>query len=526
MYNKKIIIYIIALFFCSLLNLSAFAAEKPNAATNKAATAKNTTTVKKTSGFDYYPKYPKPDLTKGNPALIKKGEYLARAGDCIACHTNTNKPGSKSFAGGLAINTPFGVFYTPNITPDKKTGIGNWTVKQFVRAMHEGINPKGQYYFPVFPYPSFTKVSKQDLIAIKAYLDAIPPVNQKNKPPGAPWPFSWRFAQLGWRLMFFKPDYYKYDPKHSAQWNRGAYLVQGLGHCGACHTPRNFLGASKNKYYLNGGFIDGFWAPNITSLEFKDIPQSEIVNVFTHDELLNQAGPVARPMKEVDHDSLQYMSSYDLNAIAMYLKSVKSQKATMQVTTEDKENYATGEKIYNNVCSVCHTAGVAGAPKIYDAYEWQMRLKNQGLDTLYVHAIKGYNSMPQKGGCLDCSDTEIKAAVDYILANSRDVSEMQNIRRAETKPVDTSIEHGQKIYAQACSQCHDDGRLGAPKLGDQKVWQQLAKKNIDILYRNTLLGKHHAPYRGGCKQCTNADILAAVKYMVKQGDPQGNYSGW
>ena len=119
----------------------------------------------------------------------------------------------------------------------------------------------------------------------------------------------------------------------------------------------------------------------------------------------------------------------------------------MEPKVEDKQTYKVGEGVYAKACSVCHDAGVAGAPKIYDAYEWQMRLKNQGLDTLYLHAIKGYNSMPQKGGCLDCTDTEIKAAVDYILANSRDVSEMENIRRAETKPADTSIAHGKKIYA-------------------------------------------------------------------------------
>ena len=310
MHKTKIIVFISIIFLSGCLSLSSFAADS---------------LTKKAQGFDFYPKYPKPDLSKGDPQLIKKGEYLARAGDCIACHTNTMANG-KAFAGGLAINTPFGAYYTPNITPDKQTGIGNWTTQEFIRALHDGINPKGQYYFPVFPYPSFTKVSRQDLIAIKAYLDAIPPVYQKNKPPGAPWPFSWRFAQLGWRLLFFKAGYYQYDPQHSAQWNRGAYLVQGLGHCGACHTPRNFLGGSKNKYYLNGAVVDGFWAPDITSLEFKDIPQAEVVNVFTHDELINQAGPIARPMREVDHDSLKYMSAYDLNAMAMYLKTVKSKK--------------------------------------------------------------------------------------------------------------------------------------------------------------------------------------------------------
>src|SRR5204862_4961728 len=135
--------------------------------------------------------------------------------------------------------------FSLNISPDKKAGIGDWTDKQFIKAMHEGISAEGSYYFPVFPYPNFNKISKSDLLAIKAYLDALPPVHQKDRAPNMPWPFRWRFLQLGWRLLFF--DFHKGtfvpDSHRSEQWNRGAYLVQGLGHCGMCHTPLNFLGA-------------------------------------------------------------------------------------------------------------------------------------------------------------------------------------------------------------------------------------------------------------------------------------------
>lgn len=254
------------------------------------------------AAISFYPKYPVLTIKPGmNAKLIAKGEYLVKLGDCMACHTDTPNHGAP-FAGGLAIDTPFGTFFTPNITPDKKSGIGNWTNADFINAMHDGINPNGSYYFPVFPYTSFTKVNKDDLVAIKAYLDALPPIYKVDKKPTAPWPFSWRFSQVFWRALFFKPQFYNYNPDETAQWNRGAYLVQGLGHCGECHTPRNFLGAMKNDAYLTGAFVNGFWAPNITHLGLETATTHQVVQVFKKEELIDNAGPVRGPMAEVDHD--------------------------------------------------------------------------------------------------------------------------------------------------------------------------------------------------------------------------------
>jgi len=170
---------------------------------------------------------------------IEHGEYLVRAGGCISCHTAT---GGQPFAGGRALATPFGTFYSPNITPDPETGIGRWTDAQFLRALREGVRPDGANYFPVFPYPSFTGISDGDALAIKAYLFSRPPVHQENKPHDVGWPFSWRPLQTGWKFLFFAPGPFQPSSEHGAAYNRGAYLVTALSHCGECHTPRNMFG--------------------------------------------------------------------------------------------------------------------------------------------------------------------------------------------------------------------------------------------------------------------------------------------
>ena len=229
-----------------------------------------------------YPEYPKVTVPAGgNAKLIKRGEYLAKVGDCISCHTNS-KTNGKPFAGGLPIKTPFGTFYSPNITPDKKTGIGKWVFKDFVRAMHQGKAPNGSYYFPVFPYVYFNHITKQDLRALWAYLQALPPVDKKNKGNTLPFPLNVRFSQLGWRILFFygHRGQIKYDASRTAKWNRGKYLVNGLGHCSMCHTPLNPFGAPKRKYFLTGGFVDDFWAPNITAYGLKTATDKDVVKVF------------------------------------------------------------------------------------------------------------------------------------------------------------------------------------------------------------------------------------------------------
>jgi len=249
-----------------------------------------------------------------------RGEYLVRAGGCFSCHTAA---GGQKLAGGRALATPFGTFYTPNITPDPETGIGRWTEAQFLRALREGIRPDGANYFPVFPYPSFTGITDSDVLAIKAYLFSLPAVRQQNRPHNVAFPFSWRFLQTGWKLLFFTRGPFQPAPDRSAAYNRGAYLVTALAHCGECHTPRNFLGGLRSGQRLAGTSDgpDGQIVPNITPDPGTGIGKWEKADIV--DLLRTGATPeqskVKGAMRETIQDGLKYLSEGDLGAIADYL---------------------------------------------------------------------------------------------------------------------------------------------------------------------------------------------------------------
>lgn len=383
----------------------------------------------------YYPTYPPTQIA--NPAkqsLVKKGEYLAKMGDCISCHTNM-KGKTPAYAGGLSIATPFGTFYSPNITPDKKTGIGNWTEDDFIRALKKGVDPKGRHYFPVFPYVYFANTSDDDLRALYAYFMSIPAVEQANIP--LPFPFSVpgaRSSLIGWKLLFFYPNEpLQQDATQSDAWNRGRYIVDGLGHCSMCHTPLNALGSPKTAYYLTGGFIDGYWAPNITSNGLQSATSSEVANIFVSNELLHEAGPVAGPMAEVNHNSLKYMTEEDRLAIAVYLKSVVSEEPNSLPPSTKAPNLLRGKQVYMKACILCHQNGEMTAPRIGNGANWYNRLKDNGLDNLYRHAIKGFNSMPIKGACVTCSDNDIIASVDYILDKSLSRSQRLDLKQDKKK---------------------------------------------------------------------------------------------
>lgn len=475
-----------------------------------------------------YPEYPKIDYGTGEKAkLLQRGEYLSHMADCIACHSDTGK-GGKPFAGGYPIKTPFGTFYSPNITPDKKTGIGSWTEKDFIRAMRDGKAPDGSNYFPVFPYLYFTKMSDDDLRALFAYLKAIPAVENKNKKPDVPFPFNVRFAQYGWKILFFYPhnDRYKYDSSKSPEWNRGAYIVQGAGHCAMCHTPLNPLGAPKRKYNLTGTFIDGYWAPNITGEGLKDSSIEAIVKVFKEDELLNAAGDVAGPMREVNHNSLGQMTDKDLHAIAVYLKSVESvQPMAMTGKNYHEVSLRRGKEVYNQACTVCHQEGQAGAPMIGDGANYLERLHARHYNGLVRNVINGYNNMPIRGGCVNCNDTDIESAVLYLLHESLNRDQYKHIKNPKPKPQPTEVQAA-KIYKDHCAVCHDKGELGAPKIGDQQAWKPRIEKNMDVLIHNTMIGLHNKPPKGGCKYCSTTEVIAAVKYMVQKSKAKGDYTLW
>ncbi len=472
----------------------------------------------------YYADYPATHPAKGFSAeQVKRGEYLAKMGDCMACHTNVEK-GGKPFSGGLPIATPFGTFYSPNITPDTKTGIGSWTEADFMRALKEGKNTKGQPYFPVFPYIYFANTTDEDARDLYAYFMSIPAVDQKNTP--LPFPFNLpgaRFSLYGWNMLFFYPrEEYKPNPKQSAEWNRGQYIVDSLGHCSMCHTPLNPLGAPKDDYYLTGTFIDGYWAPNITKYGLESATDQEVADVFAKNQLINNAGPVSGPMAEVNHNSLRYLTNADHMAIVTYLRTVESEEPLGLPPSNDPPNLARGRQVYLHACTICHQNGEMTAPRIGNGSNWTMRLKDGGLKTLYKNAINGYNSMPPKGACVTCSENDIISAVDYILNESLSRSQWLDVK---AEKLETTSTEGKTVYEKKCSVCHNGGHSGAPKLGDKKAWQPLATKNLDVLVQHTINSDHH-PKNGACTDCSTHEVIEAIKYMLSESNPQGNYTLW
>ena len=469
----------------------------------------------------YYPDYPTANITGKDAALIKRGEYLTKAGDCIACHTNSPQKG-KPFAGGLPMQTPFGVIYSPNITPDKETGIGNWTEEQFITAMHKGISPEGYYYYPAFPYLYFSKVSVDDIKAIKAYLDSIPPIKQKNLRNEMVWPFNQRLLQLPWRWLFFHPTQTYVVPEESDQWKRGEYLVEGLGHCAMCHSPSYHifsdnlsLGAPIPKYFLTGSKIQGYLAPNITKTNLDMVSHQDIIDVFTKDQRIG-GGKIQGPMLEVNHNSLRYLTPSDLTAIATYLKSVKS------VSPPRPTGAAAGKALYENYCSGCHEAGAGGAPKYGDAISWTPIMKN-GIDKVYTNAIKGIGGMPAKGTCLSCSDQDIKQAVDYMVAS---VVGPGGKMTAAPPPKKLTLADGERIYTENCSVCHNSNYKNAPRPGDIAAWKPMVKAGFLDTYVNVVTGRKGHPQRGACSTCSDAELKAAVKYMMQESAPGKDYRLW
>jgi mono/diheme cytochrome c family protein len=360
--------------------------------------------------------------------VIARGEYLARAGDCTACHT---APEGRLFAGGRAMPTPFGTIYTSNITPDPEAGIGKWSADDFYRTMHSGRFPDGGLIYPAMPFASYTKVTRADSDAIFAYLRSIAPVNQKNRPHELRFPYDNRQLILGWRTLFFSEGEFKPDTTKSAEWNRGAYLVEGLGHCGMCHSPINALGGTSQSDAFKGGLIpmQNWYAPSLTSnreaglgdWSIKDITDLLQTGVSTR-------GVVYGPMAEVVHNSLQYLNDEDTKAMAVYLKGIAEASAppapsSALSTTESSLLISLGKTVYDKNCASCHGTQGEGKPP-----HWPPLANNQSIEMQsavnpirmvlnggYPPGTKGNPmpyGMPPFAGLL--SDNEVAAVVSYI----------------------------------------------------------------------------------------------------------------
>jgi mono/diheme cytochrome c family protein len=262
------------------------------------------------------------------PGELSRGRRVFEATGGCTCHTNYPDEGEDAprLAGGRALQTPFGVFYSTNITPDVETGIGAWSDADFIRAMREGLSPEGEHYFPVFPYPAFSGLREQDLVDMKAYLDALPPIRRENKPPDAAFPFSWRVPILGWKWLNFDPQPIATEDARGAQWNRGNYLVNAAAHCGECHTPRTLTGGLDRALWLAGSRDgpEGELAPNITPDRATGIGAWSVADLAWYLEMgLKPDGDDTQGlMAEVIEHGYSKLPGTDLRAIAVYLKSV------------------------------------------------------------------------------------------------------------------------------------------------------------------------------------------------------------
>ena len=251
---------------------------------------------------------------------IARGKALTEAGDCAACHTADP---AKPFAGGKRIDTPFGGIYSANLTPDRDTGLGAWSDDDFYRALRFGVAPDGSRYYPAFPYPNFTKLTRQDILAIRAYLATLAPVQNAPRAPELRWPLNYRVVMRGWNWLYFKPGIIMPDQQKSAEWNRGRYLVEGAGHCGACHTPKNMFGADRRDQALGGNLVQGILAPRLDADPNSGLKSWSVEDIAAYlQNGRNGKSHAGELMAKVAVNSTPKTSDADARAIAVYLKDL------------------------------------------------------------------------------------------------------------------------------------------------------------------------------------------------------------
>jgi mono/diheme cytochrome c family protein len=358
-------------------------------------------------------------------SLLARGAYLARAGNCAACHTAR---GGAAYAGGRGIATPFGTVFSSNLTPDETTGIGNWTPAHFWRAMHNGRSKDGRLLYPAFPYPNYTQVTREDSDALFAYLGSLPAVERAATPHALRFPYDSQAALAVWRALYFKPGVYETDPQRSAEWNRGAYLVRGLGHCAACHSARNALGASSEALDLAGGLIpmQNWYAPSLSSpLEagVGDWDRQHIVDLLKTG--VSPRASATGPMAEVVLRSTQYLSETDLGAMAQFLKELAppAPVAAPAAPAAPAAMLSRGAKLYEQHCAQCHGEQGRGVPRAYPALAGNRAVTMPETANLVQIVLNGGYAPATAGNprpfgmppfVLELSDSDIAAVLTHI----------------------------------------------------------------------------------------------------------------
>jgi mono/diheme cytochrome c family protein len=363
-------------------------------------------------------------LGTGNASFeqVEQGRYLAILGDCSGCHTT---PGQQSFAGGLSLRTPFGAILAPNITPDPETGIGTWSDDDFVSAVREGRGRDGVRLYPAMPYPAYAKMSREDILSIRAYLASVPSVTNKVIANQLPFPFNVRFSMLFWNWINFAPAVYSPNPDKSTEWNRGAYVVQGPGHCGTCHTPKTLLGADKSDRPLEGAVVQGWFAPNITIDGRKGIGswfKAELVQYLRTGA--NEWTLASGPMADAITHSTSLMSDDDLAAIATYLLDAGTLQSTnSRPLAADEPVMEAGRAIYKDSCSACHKGDGSGESQLFPRLAGSAIVQSDDPATLIRMVLKGSRAIatmvaPTGPAMPDfdwrLTDTQVAAVVTYI----------------------------------------------------------------------------------------------------------------
>lgn len=385
----------------------------------------------------------RPVAASFEPGLVQRGEKLAAAGYCVVCHTAA---GGKPFAGGLPMVTGFGTIYTTNITPDAETGIGTWSLEAFARAMHEGVARDGSHLFPAFPYDRFTKTSNEDVNALYAYLMTRPAVQQAAKVADMPFPLNVRLLQAGWKLLFFKEGRYEPDASRSAEWNRGAYLAEGLSHCSSCHTARDALGAEKTgDARYAGAWVDGWFAPALNASNTAPVPwNSAELYGYLRKGGTAYHGVAAGPMSHVVSQGMALVNDSDVHAIADYFASINGSSARnadvpglvadkLARSRFDLQTVDHGANVYASACAACHYNALSGPL----AMRPELSLKSSlmaadptNLVNVILHGMSYGEGLPEAmmpAFATALSDDDIAALVSYLRRTRTDLAAWQNV---------------------------------------------------------------------------------------------------
>jgi mono/diheme cytochrome c family protein len=361
-----------------------------------------------------------PARAEPSPEDVAHGKALVEAGDCASCHTADP---ARPFAGGKRIDTPFGAIYSPNLTPDRDTGIGGWSDQNFYTALRYGVAPNGSRYYPAFPYPNFTKLTRDDILSIRAYLATFAPFSNTAPKPELRFPLNFRVLMRAWDYLFFKPGIFEPDQNKSAAWNRGGYLVTGLSHCGACHTPKNVFGADRRGRAFAGGPVQGWFAPRLDGAARGGLKSWSVDDIVEY----LQSGRNAKShadglMAEVVVNSTSKMSDGDVRAIAVYLKDLPDGPAEAQLTTPPEASMKAGGEIYAHACVSCHESDGSGAPRIYPPLPGNALLQStdpastlriilDGAQTVTTPRAPNAGSMP---AYKQLSDQQVADVTNYI----------------------------------------------------------------------------------------------------------------